>query len=242
MPQPVIAGIRPPVGFVLHVPVLMYHRIVPVAEAGNSLPGLVVPPQLFAAQMAALAAAGWHTITAGDLAADLAAGRRPPPRTFVITFDDGYDDGFTYAYPILRAHGFVATYFVVAGRIGRTADALTPQQVQALAAAGMEIGDHTYDHIDLAAASPSVVRYEIVAAALRIQALVGRPPVSFAYPFGRYSAAVETAVREAGLQIAFTTVEGSWESWATRFDAPRLRVGPWTRPATLLALLSRYAG
>jgi hypothetical protein len=66
--------------------------------------------------------------------------------------------------------------------------------------------------------------------------------VSFAYPFGRSSAAVEAAVRAAGLRIAFTTVEGAWERWATRFEAPRLRVGPWTQPAPLVALLNRYAG
>ncbi len=192
--------------------------------------------------MAALAAAGWRTITAGELAADLEAGRRPPPRTFVITFDDGYDDGFTSAYPILRAHGFVATYFVVAGRIGRTADALTPAHVQALAAAGMEIGDHTYDHVDLATAPPMVIRFEIVSAAARIRALTGRTPVTFAYPFGRYTPGVEAQVAAAGMNIAFTTVEGASERWATRWTTPRVRVGPWTTPGGLLALLERSAG
>ena len=57
--------------FTLHVPILMYHRIVPSAEAGDSIPGLVVPPDTFAAQLDALEAAGWHTITMATLANDL---------------------------------------------------------------------------------------------------------------------------------------------------------------------------
>src|ERR1035437_7217602 len=84
----------------LHVPILMYHRIVPPADARNSLKGLVVPPETFEAQMSAPASAGWQTITMATLARDLDAGVKPPPKTFVITIDDGWDDGYTYALPI----------------------------------------------------------------------------------------------------------------------------------------------
>lgn len=219
----------------------MYHRITPITLAGRSLPGLVVSPALFASQMRVLAAAGWHTITAGELAADLAAGTRPPPRTFVITFDDGYDDGYTYALPILEAYHFTATYFVVAGRIGEPGH-LTAEHVQALAAAGMEIGNHTYSHLDLTTLPPAVLRYQIVAASTRIQALVGVPPRSFAYPYGAWDAAAEAQVQAAGMEIAFTTVEGARETWASRFTSPRVRVSPSVTPAGLLALLERSSG
>ena len=70
---------------------------------------------------------------------------KPPAKTFVITIDDGWDDGYTYALPILQSHGFVATYFVIAGRIDRPGF-LTSAHLQALVAAGDEIGDHTMDH------------------------------------------------------------------------------------------------
>ena len=105
--------------FALHVPILMYHRIVPFAQDGGSLPGLVVPPVTFAAQLDALEKAGWHTITMATLANDLQAHIKPPAKTFVITIDDGWADGYTYALPILQSHGFVATYFVIAGRIDK---------------------------------------------------------------------------------------------------------------------------
>src|SRR5512142_839282 len=137
----------------LPVPVLLSPRVVPPALAGASLEALDVPPTRFAEQMAALAAAGWHTITAGQLADDLAAAVTPPPRTFVISFDDGYDDGYVFALPILQAHGFVATYFIVPGRVTEAnwaAIALSSDHIRALAHAGMEIANHTYSHIDLA--------------------------------------------------------------------------------------------
>ncbi len=93
-------------------------------------PGLVVSPDLFAAQLEALVAAGWRSITAAELAADLAAGDRPPPRTFVITFDDGRSDGYTQAFPILRRLGLVATFYVITGRIGM-ANNLSASQLRA---------------------------------------------------------------------------------------------------------------
>ncbi len=222
----------------------MYHRVVPPAQAGDSLPSLVVPPDRFAAQMAALAAAGWHTITASELSTDVADGRRPPARTFVITFDDGYDDGFTYALPILQAHGFRATFYVITGRIGDSPgplQSLTPEHVQALAAAGMEIGDHTVSHADLPALTETLMRYQIVAAAARIEQLVGSPPTTLAYPYGARDAAVIREVAAAGFGLALTNVEGCLESWSTRFVVPRLRVGPGTTPQMLLATMRPYA-
>ena len=180
--------------FALHVPVLMYHRIVPVALAGDSLRGLVVPPETFAAQLDLIAGAGWHTITMATLADDLQAHRTPPPKTFVITIDDGWDDGYTYALPILQKHGFVATYFVIAGRIDHDGF-LTTAHLRALVAAGDEIGDHTMDHVDLPSQKPEQLTYEIDAAAARIAQVTGRWPESLAYPSGGVDNLVVAAVQ-----------------------------------------------
>jgi peptidoglycan/xylan/chitin deacetylase (PgdA/CDA1 family) len=226
-------------GLVAHVPVLMYHRIVPWAKAGRSLPGLVVPPDTFAAQMRTLAAAGWHTVTAAQLAADLAAGRRPKPRTFVITFDDGWADGYRYALPILRRNGFVGTFYVISGRISRLSGFLSPTQLQAMQAAGMEIGDHTVSHADLPARTTSKARYEIVHAADQIAVVVGVRPSTFAYPYGARNLRDESLVARAGFALALTTVEGCLEISSNQFSVPRLRVGPGTSPTELLGTLER---
>ncbi len=224
----------------LHVPILMYHRVIPPAQAGNSLPGLVVPPSVFAAQMKELVDNGWHTITAGQLASDLDRGLTPAPKTFVVTFDDGYDDGFTYALPILEQYNLVGTYFVIAGRIDHPND-LTVAHIQALVAAGMEIGDHTMDHVDVARLNGAQMRYEIWGAADRIAQITGRWPTTFAYPFGAFDSAAEQVVAGcAPMRLALTTQHGASETGVDRWAAPRVRVGPGTSPAGLLTELDAY--
>jgi peptidoglycan/xylan/chitin deacetylase (PgdA/CDA1 family) len=247
--------------FTLYVPVLMYHRIVPFAEAGNSIVGLVVPPETFDAQLTALAGAGWHAITMATLANDLQAHVRPPPKTLVITIDDGWYDGFTYALPILQSHGFVATYYVIAGRID-DADFLSSSELQALVADGDDIGDHTMDHANLTALGAADLKYQIDAGAARIAQVTGVWPESLAYPYGYEDAKVIAAVGACGeLRIAVleralyietpapapqpgatqgpptTQALQAYEVWADRFLIPRIRVTPGTTPATLLALL-----
>jgi peptidoglycan/xylan/chitin deacetylase (PgdA/CDA1 family) len=256
--------------FALHVPVLMYHRIVPIAEAGNSLPSLVVPPKTFAAQLDVLNSAGWHTITMATLANDLQASVRPAPKSFVITIDDGWDDGYTYAFPILTQHGFVATYFVIAGRIDESGF-LTSTHLKALAAAGDEIGDHTMSHFDLAGGSAATRQYQIDAAAARIAQVTGHWPESLAYPFGGENALAVVSVA-ACQELRIAVIEGPMtptkpatsakpgasgkpaasptprptempvpnETWAGRFTIPRIRVSPGTTPASLLGELDRY--
>ena len=244
--------------FTLHVPILMYHRIVPSAEAGDSSPGLVVPPETFSAQLDAIKAAGWHTITMATLANDLWAHVQPLARSFVITIDDGWADGYTYALPVLEQHGFVATYFVVAGRIDKP-DNLTSGELQSLAAAGDEIGDHTMDHVDLEKLPASTLHYEIDAAAARIAQATGRWPESFAYPSGGVDAAAAAGVAACGEMRSAVIEEPvpaakpgasskpvigvpvALETWTNRFEIPRVRITPNTRPdylASDLKLLS----
>jgi peptidoglycan/xylan/chitin deacetylase (PgdA/CDA1 family) len=223
----------PPIGFAVRVPVLMYHRVAPADQVGDSLPNLVVPPDLFAAQLEALMAAGWRSITAAELASDLASGILPRPRTFVITFDDGRSDGYTQAFPILRRLGLVATFYVITGRIGEP-NSLSASQLQGLASAGMEIGSHTVDHIPLTSANPSAARLQLTRSAAQIAAVTGHRPTTFAYPFGGLDPLDQTLVRETGYAMAFTVVHGCRMSWPTRFAAPRVRVSPGTSPQDLL--------
>jgi peptidoglycan/xylan/chitin deacetylase (PgdA/CDA1 family) len=237
VPQAAVA--RPPVltapaAFRLMVPILMYHRVVPTSLAGDSLPGLVIPPETFAAQMAALSAAGWHTITLSKLADDLAAGIAAPLQTFVITIDDGWADGYTYAAPILESYGFVATFFVIAARIGWS-DFLGPGQLRALIAMGNEIGNHTMDHDRLVGLTDARLAYEIGSGSATIAAATGLWPVTFAYPLGSYTSRSMAGVEAcAGMKMAVIEGDATWETWATRFATPRIRVGPGFSPSGLV--------
>jgi peptidoglycan/xylan/chitin deacetylase (PgdA/CDA1 family) len=234
-----VVGLEPSPAFVLQVPILMYHRIVPAGLAGDSLPGLVVSPELFDAQLAALQAAGWHTVTVAQISQALQLGKTLPPRTFAISIDDGWDDGYLYAFPILQRHGFHATYYVVAGRVGTWQNVLTPAELKSLAAAGMEIGDHTLNHLGLPYLSAAAMHVQVATAADLIAGFVGKRPATFAYPSGRYDLAAEEEVQADGFGMAVIEGSGAWESAANRFAVPRVRVSPSTTPQGLLGTLQR---
>jgi len=223
------------------VPILMYHRIVTRSEGPHSLSSLEVPPAQFAAQMKALADSGWRSITMRQLAADLIAGRSERPRTVVITFDDGYSDGYLNAAPILLRNRMVGTFFVITGRVGDS-DYLTAAELCQLTAQGDEIANHTVHHLGLPELSATRAAWEVDTAASMIQRWTGVVPVTFAYPFGSFDQGVVDHVRTAGYWLAVTNREGAAESWPSRFLVPRIRVGPGMSGASLLVRLSPYAG
>jgi peptidoglycan/xylan/chitin deacetylase (PgdA/CDA1 family) len=225
-----------------HVPILMYHRIAPASVSGQAPNSLLMEPELFAAQMGALSAAGWHTITLGELARDIAEGTAPPARTFVITIDDGWWDGYSYAWPIIRDYGFDATYFVISGRIDQSGF-LTSAQLRELQAAGNEIGNHTDRHVSLQSVNLATAKAEVDRASDKIALITGQRPMSLAYPMGGTNSVARRAVNECeGLEIAVTTRWGVTESWATRFATPRVRVNPTTQPDRLVAELTQWVG
>jgi peptidoglycan/xylan/chitin deacetylase (PgdA/CDA1 family) len=225
----------------LKVPVLEYHRIVPFAQAGTSLRGLIVPPNTFDDQMKALAGAGWHTITAAELATDLAHGVKPARKTVILTFDDGWWDGYTYVLPILQKYGFVGTFYVITGRIG-DGNEMSADQIRALFAAGMEIGDHTVWHTPLARLPVTQARSEIIRAAQDIALITGQWPRTIAYPYGSFDTNVVDILASCHpFLMAMTIQQSTAETWATRFATPRIKITSGVNAARLLARIDPFA-
>jgi len=220
-----------------NIPVLTYHRIAPREEIGTSLPELVLSPQTFESHMRALQQDGWKTVTAANLAGHLQSGVPLPAKTMVITIDDGRDDGYTYALPILQRLGFVATYYVIAGRIGQ-ARYLTVPQVQEMASAGMEIANHTLNHTGAKDGTDAYYLDQVRAAQELLTAWLGAAPVTFAYPLGRHPKNLIRAVSSVGLRLAFTTVGGHSYSTVNALTAPRMRIGSSLTPRQAVWLLN----
>ena len=224
------------------VPILMYHRIVPLADSGQQPNGLLIEPALFRAQLQALYDAGWRTVTLAQLAQAMQDGTPLPPRTFVITIDDGWWDGYTYAFPIMREFGFLATYLVIASRIDQ-ASGMTTDQLVELLAFGNEVGNHTENYVSLQTVNLATAKAEVDNASDKIEQLTGTRPVSLSYPMGGINGVALLAVSECpGLEIAVTESRGVTESWLNRFASPRLRVSPTTRPDRLVADLTSRVG
>ena len=98
------------------LPVLMYHYI---SRYPNSI---AVSPELFAAHCEHLARNGWHGVSLAEAEAYLIHGEELPPKSCLITFDDGYLDNYVYAWPILRQYGHKGTIFAVSSRMENGTD------------------------------------------------------------------------------------------------------------------------
>jgi peptidoglycan/xylan/chitin deacetylase (PgdA/CDA1 family) len=218
-------AVIPPGRSPVQVPILMYHYIrVPPDYAADRIGwGLSTSPEDFKLQMNYLAQRGYHPITLTDLR-DYLRGNRPlPDRPVVITFDDGYADLYTQAFPVLKYHHFKAVAYIVSGFVGRIGQNVMPDQVREMDAYGIEIGAHTANHVDLTSAGGSLGS-EVSGSKAALEALVGHPVLDFCYPSGRYNAAVIQAVQAAGFDSATTTESGAVHTLNDRFTWSRVRV------------------
>ena len=189
------------------VPVLLYHAFGRAERPSR----FVVARRAFARQMKLLSVLGFDVVAYGELAAGLARGELPARRTAVVTIDDGYADNVDAAQ-ILARHGFVATIFVVSGRVGGVNDwsdgpplrgrpLLSREQIAELRRAGIELGAHTKTHRSLPELDAAGVVAEVAASRAELQ----EPVPTFAYPYGRADRRAVAAVADAGFVSACTT-------------------------------------
>jgi peptidoglycan/xylan/chitin deacetylase (PgdA/CDA1 family) len=209
------------------VPILMYHYVSdPPPGSDRYRWALSVTPANLDAQMSYLKQAGYHAITLYQLYDYLTHGQPLPEKPIVLTFDDGYVDAFTQATPILQKYGFVGTFFILTGPADRggAGGYLTWDQIGAMTAAGMDIELHSREHYDLRNRSDDFLANQITGGKEVIEAHIGRPVRWFAYPSGRYDAAVKRALASAGFWGAVTTVPGQSHTAPALFDIPRIRI------------------
>jgi peptidoglycan/xylan/chitin deacetylase (PgdA/CDA1 family) len=185
--------------------ILMYHGVGEVAEDPNQL---CVTPTRFAEQMTWLKRHGLRGVAIGTLVDAMRAGRQ---RGLVgITFDDGYVNVLELALPELLRHGFTASMFIISGRLGGSNEwdegpawpLMSADQVDELAAAGMEIGSHGATHVRLAGVGADQLEAEVSGSRASIGELIGAPVRGFAYPYGSMDAAARHAAGNAGYDYA----------------------------------------
>lgn len=226
----------------VQVPILMYHyiRVPPDPGADRLGYNLSVSPQEFARQMDYLAQESFHPVTIAQLQGYLQGTAALPDRPVVLTFDDGYADLYTEAFPVLRQHNFRAVAYIVSGFVGAAGRNVTPEQIKEMDAYGIEIGGHTVSHSDLTKLGPDQLRAEVAGSKAQLEALVGHPVTAFCYPAGRFNQAVIDAVQSAGFANATTTQEGVSHALADRYTWSRIRVSGGESPADFAAALKAH--
>ncbi len=232
-----VPALIPPAGApvrTVHVPVLTYHRVAPLSAVG--ITDLKVEPSTFVTTLAALKAAGYHTIHQSQLFDAMYKGVALPSKPVIISVDDGYVDDVTKILPALERFHMVGTFFVITGRMTEPGF-LTAAQIRQLDQTGMDVGDHTAHHVDLRLLSTSELRMEIAGSRAVLERVVGHPVYFFAYPFGAYNGAVLAELKSAGFTMAYTTAGGTTESSADPLTMPRIHVGRAETPTGVLSLL-----
>lgn len=216
------------------VPILMYHVIQP-PPPGAPFPGLYVTAPDFAAQMHALAAAGFHGVTMNQVWENWHDGTPlPPGKPIVISFDNGYASQFTAALPVLRAMGWTAVENLQLSGLPPSQGGLSRRQVRLLIRAGWELDTQGWSHADLITLDAAQLRYQVAGARARIAALYHVSAEWFCYPSGHYNATVIAAVKAAGYRGSTTVIPGWAGPSENPYALPRWRVLAGTSPAALL--------
>jgi peptidoglycan/xylan/chitin deacetylase (PgdA/CDA1 family) len=199
-------------------PVLCYHRIGGPLELGVTRVGRSV----FARQMTALARAGWRTHTLEEFAVPRTT--HDAPRTFLLTFDDGYATLAEHAYPILADLGFTATTFLITDYVGKTntwdvrytwnrLQHLGWPQIEQWRARGFDFASHGATHRRLTWLDDATIESELRRSRETLTARLGADAGrAIAYPFGAVDARVVRHTRSAGFDLGFAGVKGSGDA------------------------------
>jgi peptidoglycan/xylan/chitin deacetylase (PgdA/CDA1 family) len=205
--------------------VLMYHALYDSEDQLNALTSderpYAVRLDVFERQLQALRDRGVTLLSPMALGDQASA----PPRSVVITFDDGQVSNFTLALPALQRARAQAAFFVTTDFVGRPGY-LSWQQVRALAEAGMTVGSHGHTHRFLDDLSDSDLRFELKRSGELLADATGRPTTTLSFPGGRFDARTLTIARELGYEWFYTSEIGRVRMHALPADKliPRIAV------------------
>lgn len=231
-----------------HVVVVVYHHLAPRELIQN--PHNTVSPEMFDQQLGWFKEHGYETITLAQLYAFMTGGPIPaapptksspaiawpwrrgprsaplPAKPLVITFDDGYESNYVYAYPVLKKYGFRASINLIVATVGDGPAApfnpavlsyLNWDEAREMAQSGLvDFQSHTYDlhragpdgtPLTLSLPAPEVLA-DLTRAKAAIETKTGQPVLALAYPYGRYTPELERLAHEAGYKLGLTIDEG----------------------------------
>jgi peptidoglycan/xylan/chitin deacetylase (PgdA/CDA1 family) len=220
--------------------VLMYHKVNELWPNPTT-----VTTAVFAEQMALLAELGYEPVSLDVVRDHYLDGTPLPPGAVLITFDDGYRDNLENALPILREHGYPAVVFVPIGflddgkplpheeslrLLGIRNATLDWSELATLEEGGVRIESHGIAHRPLSELEPAEAAREIALSKLRLEDALGRPVRAFAYVKGseaHYKPVHLSLLRQAGYDLAFTSVSGANSSHTDPLRLHRYNVEPY---------------
>jgi peptidoglycan/xylan/chitin deacetylase (PgdA/CDA1 family) len=177
---------------VVFAPILLYHHIF----EGQATNAYAISSAQFRDQINYLIENQYQTITATILFKAIAEGTELPQKPVVITFDDGNENVYLNAYPIMKEYGFIGVIFLIVNRLNAEGY-LTTNQIKELISAGWEVGNHSMTHVDLVKNS-DLLRDEIGNSKHKLEDVFGIKVQTFAYPFGKATNVTKDWVKRIG--------------------------------------------
>lgn len=237
------------------IPIVMYHRIVDDPALARRHWSYIHVDQ-FRRHLEALDSWGYTSITFDDYRLCQERGFELPRRPIIITFDDGYIETHTLAFPLLQEFGMRAVLFVLGDRkITRSywdldlglpdVPLMSAHQILEMHAAGHEIGSHSMTHSRLPLLSEQDAWEEISRSRILLEILINAPVRSFAYPYGLLTPALHRMVESAGYSIGCGVFSGPPNFGVDLLDSRRTPVlstyGPMALGIRLTAAYRWYA-
>ena len=180
--------------------VLTYHS---VDESGSKIS---VTPSEFARQMQFLKEHRYQVLSLSQISPLLKTPGPFPVNAVVLTFDDGYQNTYGHAFPILQEYGFPATVFIATHFCGKRNDWPQPgfsvpslpmlswKEIEEMSRYQVEIGAHTHTHPNLTELVQSEIEREVLTSKRTIEEKTGNPCHLFAYPFGKVEERIKRLV------------------------------------------------
>lgn len=218
------------------IPILMYHAIEdqPGANLSASEQLYVLPRHAFGEQMQYLAENGFQTM----LLADLGKMKTIPPKSVVLTFDDGHRSNFSTAFPLLRDFRFRAEFFITTAWIDQP-DFLQAEQIRELSVQGMAIGSHGHTHRFFDDLGENELRQELLDSRRILERIISRKVQSVSAPGGRVNQTLQHLVRELDFSFLCTSQFGYMEPGAGKRICPRMVIKNTTSFATFCRIVQQ---
>lgn len=187
--------------FTQSLPVLLYHRVGPESD------DLTISIKRFDEDMDYLSREGYHTVSLDQIRRHIAGLQQLPERAVLITFDDGYLDNYTNAFPILLNYGLQASFYIITGMTGQS-HRMSAAQIREMQSAGMSFGSHTVTHRSLATLASGEAAAELKDSKTTLEQMLGRDVVFAAYPCGSFNQETLRLAAAAGYVGGFSTRYG----------------------------------
>ena len=211
------------------IPILTFHSI----DQTNS--AISIDPSIFRNIVISLKSKGYETLLVSDVLEWLDGKKGLPDRSVLLTFDDGFENIYNHAFPLLEEMEFNATVFLTSRYCGKTNDWPTQassipilpllrwRQIKEMAQLGFDFQAHTASHPILTEISRESVIEEMVGCKLEIEDNLGKAVSYFAYPYGKFDNTVYELVTEH-FDAACSTTMGYINSKSDRYLLERIEM------------------